>query len=75
MPARPRSQGNAHYSTNNSDCPVAGSSARLAIQRWLGLLSKRRDRIDSIDSDNPRRDGAGVKSETEQLVAATGLRR
>jgi hypothetical protein len=63
-PDRPRSLGDAHYSTHYFDYRVAWSSAGLAIQHWLGLLPKRRDRINLVDCDNPRRDGAIVRRGT-----------
>jgi hypothetical protein len=55
---RLRSKVDAHYSTYHSGSVVDRSVAGMAIQHWLGLLSKRRARIDSGDLDNPRRDRA-----------------
>jgi hypothetical protein len=59
-PRRLRSKVDAHYSTSHLDSVIARSFADLAVQRRLGLLSKRRARIDSIDRDNSRLDEASL---------------
>ena len=46
----------AHHSTSHPDSVVARSFADLALQHRLGLLSKRRARIDSGDRANSRLD-------------------
>jgi hypothetical protein len=54
-PGRLRSKVDAHYFTHHPDFVVARSFADVAVQHRLGLLSKRRIRIDSGDLDNSRR--------------------
>src|SRR5213082_1479616 len=51
-PRRLRKKDDAHYSIDHSDSLAARSFADLAVQHRLGLLSKRRARIDSVDRDN-----------------------
>src|ERR1700719_2142281 len=48
-PRRLRRKVNAHYFTPHPDSVVDRSFARVAIQHRLGLLSKRRARIDPFD--------------------------
>ena len=57
-PRRLRKKDDAHYSIDHSDSFAARSFADLAVQHRLGLLSKRRARIDSVDRDNSRPGGA-----------------
>ena len=56
--------GDAHDSIVNSDHLVDRSAADVAIQHWLGLLSKRGARIDFADPDNSRRGGAALTEQT-----------
>jgi len=58
LPVHSRRKGDAHYSPYHSDSVVARSIADVAVQQRLGLLSKRRARIDSVDRDNSRPGGA-----------------
>jgi len=62
---RRRSKGDAQNSIVNSDHLVDRSTADMAIQHWLGLLSKRRARIDFADPDKSRRDWVAL---TEQMT-------
>jgi hypothetical protein len=55
---RLRSKVDAHYSTYYPGSVIDRSFAGVAVQHWLGLLPKRRARIDFSDLDNPRRNRA-----------------
>jgi hypothetical protein len=71
---RLRSNVNAYYSIPHPDSIVARSFADLAIQHRLGLLSKRRARIDSVDRNNSRRNGATLIGQRTVLGSALALR-
>jgi hypothetical protein len=60
LPRRLRRKVDAHYFTSHPDTVVARSFANVAVQHWLGLLSKRRARIDSGDRANSRPDEASL---------------
>jgi hypothetical protein len=64
-PNRTRNLSYAHHSTHYFDYRATRSVTSLAIQHGLGLLPERRDRINLIDSNNPRRDGATVRRGTK----------
>lgn len=60
-----RSKVDAHYSTPHFDSVVARSFAELAIQRRLGLLSKRRARIDPADRTDSLPDGETLTGQAD----------
>src|SRR5205823_13770437 len=64
-PERLRRKVDAHYSTPHFDSAVARSFADLAIQRRLGLLSKRRVRIDSVNRPDSLPDAETLMSQAD----------
>src|SRR5437879_9992115 len=73
-PQRLRRKVDAHYFTPHPDSVVDRSFARVAIQHRLGLLSKRRARIDPFDPDHSRPNGTTliwIKSSSERSGSST----